>query len=322
MEDLLQGLTVAGDYPPIALVLAHGVYVFDDTVDCQSPTLEGRLGGTCSAALVVGSDIRCILGFGLQGEWDRDELDFALNTIRNAINHRLAVQTLENDLEQAADIQRSLLPLEFPHFPGYELAARSVEAASVGGDFYDFELVDADILAVGVGDASGHGLGAALLARDVVTGLRMGAEKDLRITAVVERLNRVISRNVLFTRFVSLFYAELESNGNLFYVNAGHPPPWLFGHLGMRRLEIGGSILGPRPDASFKCGFAQERTNPAGRMFTDDGVDAVIRRCHRRSAGEIVAELFQEAQEFGQRQTWVDDTTVVVITREAKGGPR
>ena len=66
-------------------------------------------------------------------------------------------------------------------FPGYELAARSVAAEEVGGDFYDFVAFDDDLLGLSIGDASGHGLPAALLVRDVVTGLRMGLEKDLKM---------------------------------------------------------------------------------------------------------------------------------------------
>ena len=84
------------------------------------------------------------------------------------------------------------------------------------------------MLGVSIGDASGHGLPAALLVRDVVTGLRMGIEKELKVAHVFEKLNRVIHRSRLSSRFVSVFYGELEADGNLVYVNAGHQPPILF----------------------------------------------------------------------------------------------
>ena len=95
-------------------------------------------------------------------------------------------------------------------FAGYDLAARSVAADEVGGDFYDFEDFGSDMLGVSIGDASGHGLPAALLVRDVVTGLRMGIEKELKVAHVFEKLNRVIHRSRLSSRFVSVFYGELE----------------------------------------------------------------------------------------------------------------
>ena len=125
-------------------------------------------------------------------------------------------------------IQQSLLVEEPPPFAGYDIAARSVPAEEVGGDFFDFLPFDDEMLGLAIGDASGHGLPAALLVRDVVTGLRMGIEKDLKIAHVFARLNRVIHRSNLSSRFVSVFYGELEANGNLVYVNAGHQPPLLF----------------------------------------------------------------------------------------------
>ena len=76
-------------------------------------------------------------------------------------------------------------------------------------------------------DASGHGLPAALQARDVVIGMRMGQAENEKITATVSRLNRVIHRTGLSSRFISMFYAELEEAGNLAYVNGGHRLPLL-----------------------------------------------------------------------------------------------
>jgi sigma-B regulation protein RsbU (phosphoserine phosphatase) len=183
-----------------------------------------------------------------------------------------------------------------------------------------------------VGDASGHGLPAALLARDVVTGLRMGAERSLRITLLINQLNRVIARSILSTRFVSLFYAEVESNGNLFYVNAGHPAALLTGQRGTRRLTIGGTILGPLATSSYKRGWAHvdrgdtlvivsdgllEREDAAGEMFGEAGVLAVMAAQAGRPAKQVLDALFQAAAEHGANQPWADDTTAMVVVRDA-----
>ena len=80
---------------------------------------------------------------------------------------------------EAAEIQQSLLLDELPEFPGYELAARSVPTEEVGGDFFDFIPFDGELLGLAIGDASGHGRPSALLVRDLVTGLRMGIEREL-----------------------------------------------------------------------------------------------------------------------------------------------
>jgi sigma-B regulation protein RsbU (phosphoserine phosphatase) len=324
------GVVLRPDYRPLQLLLQHGVYLFDNTVEGQSERLEGRLGGMESAGLVVKSDPRRALAFGLRPGWERDDLDFTLNMLRNAINHQLAVRHMETDFEQAAEIQRSLLPTEAPHLPGFTIAARSETAEIVGGDFFDFLPADPEALVLALGDASGHGLPAALLARDVVTGLRMGSERSLKITEVVNRLNRVIARSILSTRFVSLFYAELESNGNLFYVNAGHPPPIVTGERGTRRLTIGGTILGPLATASYQRGWAHvdhgdmlvlvtdgllERSNPSGAMFGDEKLEVTLGRVRGQPAAEVLDALFDAAKKFGRGAPWADDTTAMVIVR-------
>ena len=326
------GIVLRPDYRPLQLVLEHGVYLYDETVEGISKKLEQRLGGTNSAAILVNSDPRRILAFGLAENWERDHLDFALSTIRNSINHRLALQDLTTDFEQAAEIQKSLLPAEVPELEGFSMAARSIAATKVGGDFYDFLRADADTVALAVGDASGHGLGAALLARDVVTGLRMGSERALKIAEIVNRLNRVIYRSILSTRFVSLVYGEVESNGNVFYVNAGHPAPIIVGERPTRRLNVGGTILGPLKEARFKRGWSHldrgdtmvivtdgvlERQSPTGEMFGEKRVEKIVARLCGRPAGEVLDALFEAADAFGDERPWMDDTTALVITRDA-----
>ena len=123
---------------------------------------------------------RHILFYLLDTGWQFDELDFSLNTVRAAVGSRLFDARVRGSVREAAEIQQSLLE-EPPDFPGFDLAARSVPAEEVGGDFFDFHAFDEDMLGVSIGDASGHGLPAALLVRDVVTGLRMGLEKELKI---------------------------------------------------------------------------------------------------------------------------------------------
>src|SRR5204863_805654 len=121
-------------------------------------------------------------------------------------------------------IQLSLLPNGHPSFGDFDLAAKSLPAQPVGGDVFDFIHIDRDTLGIAVADSSGHGLPAALQARDVVTGLRMGVERDLKLQRMVEKLNRIIHRSGLVSRFISLIFGELEKNGNFSYINAGHPP--------------------------------------------------------------------------------------------------
>ncbi len=86
---------------------------------------------------------------------------------------------------------------------------------SVGGDFYDYIPITDKILGLAIADVSGHGLPAALQVRDIYMGLRMGMARDFKIVRTVERLNQIIHKSTLTSRFVSMFYGELERNGVL-----------------------------------------------------------------------------------------------------------
>jgi hypothetical protein len=102
------------------------------------------------------------------------DLMAALNSLLYAMRQHLEKSALADLIEQARAIQMSLLPPGQCVFDGYDIFALSAPAATVGGDLYDFLPVGPDTLGVAVADASGHGLPAALQARDVAVGLRMG----------------------------------------------------------------------------------------------------------------------------------------------------
>jgi sigma-B regulation protein RsbU (phosphoserine phosphatase) len=326
----LTGFRVSMGYPPIQLLFLHQCYIFDSTTPGLDPEFEKKiLGGTNSAAIVVGREHVSVLSFGLTDGWQREEIEFCLNAIRNALNHKLQTIGLAASLEETRMIQRSLFPESIPGFAGYEMAARAETADLVGGDFYDFLPLDDEVMGIALGDASGHGLPAALLVRDVVTGLRMGVEKDMKITPALRKLNLVIHRSTLSTKFVSLFYGELEKNGNLMYVNAGHVPPFLLLGRGMFRLDVGGSVLGPLPEIRFKRGFAHldkggvlvavsdgilERANRKGDQYGEPRLLDLLQRVREKSAQEILNAVFRAARDHS-RSRWEDDATAVVVRR-------
>jgi sigma-B regulation protein RsbU (phosphoserine phosphatase) len=214
----------------------------------------------------------------LRGAPSRSELLSALTSLRYAILQHQHRRELEDLFEQARAVQQSLLPPSKPQFADYDICAVSVPAQSVGGDFYDFIPIDRETMALTVADASGHGLPAALQARDVATGLRMGAERDFKVTRMIERLNRVIHRSGLSTKFVSLVFGELEKNGNFWYVNAGHPTPLLIDDKGVHELTVGGMILGPDPDTLYKLGFAHLDRGATMVLYSDGVVERAIER--------------------------------------------
>jgi sigma-B regulation protein RsbU (phosphoserine phosphatase) len=322
---------------PLTELARHRVYIFSAPDAEGSPQRLGLLPRSAVAGLIVGQrPQRYVILFALAEGWQLEELDFALNTIRASLDARLVDQRVRGSFREAAEIQQSLLVEEPPAFAGYELAARSVPADEVGGDFYDFYDLGDGTLGLAIGDASGHGLPAALLVRDVVTGLRMGIEKELKIAHVFEKLNRVIHRSRLSSRFVSVFYAELERDGNIVYVNAGHQPPILFfrelqpGKACEVELSNGGTVIGPLPEPRFRRGFARlhpgevlllltdgilERRDKKGEFFGDERVRSVVRQHQSQTAAVILERLFDAALAWGDGRPWEDDATIVVVKR-------
>ena len=196
----------------------------------------------------------------------------------------------------------------------------------------EFTLVEllAVIAVLAVRRRSGHGLPAALVVRDVVTGLRMGLEEEMKIVYTLKKLNRVIHRSMLSSRFVSLFYSEIESNGNLLYINAGHPPPLLITHSSIQRLARTGMILGAIQDLPLRRGYAFmhpgavlvlysdgifERRNEKKEMFGIDRLQALVESNQDSSSKELVKLIFDTVYAFGDDKAWEDDATVVVIKR-------
>ena len=297
----------------------------------------GEHGAGHLALVPVGDDGHVLLALfgappgGLAGVPTRAQLAAAVAALHYAVGQHLRRRELEDLFAQARAIQLSLLPTAPPVFVNFDIAALSLPASAVGGDYFDFIEVDGDSLGLAVADASGHGLPAALQARDVATGLRMGVERDLKITRVIEKLNRVIHRSGLTTRFISLVYGELHSNGNFLYINAGHPPPQLLDKHGFHDLSMGGLLLGPELHTTYKLGFAHMDRGGALAMFSDgviehgigDGdpgfgverVRAWMEAWREGPAQDAVADLMKRLADYGNSAPFEDDVTVLFVRR-------
>ncbi|MBN1165052.1 MAG: PP2C family protein-serine/threonine phosphatase [Candidatus Krumholzibacteriota bacterium] len=310
--------------PVFSLLLKHKSYIF---VAGEAPPW-----GPNSVAVMVGENDQFLMVFLLGEAWVMETLQFSLNTIRSALNYSRSTSRFNADMQEAYEIQKSLLPRDNPVFTGYDIAGRFVPAEQVGGDLYDFYLLDEDVLGFAIGDASGHGLPAALLARDVMTGLRMGMEKEMKISGVIKKLNRVIHRSRLSTRFVSLVYGELEHGGTLVYINAGHPLPLLIKADRSERLGTGGTILGPLEDTVFKRGFAfmdpgdvlvlftdgiVEVSNNREEMFGLERIEKCVKSSRAETADVVIRNLFKEIMQFNRGEKLKDDATVLIIKRLA-----
>lgn len=318
-------IDVPMDYKPIELVLENGIVVMDPSDPGFDPVLEGKLGAQRFCAIAVG-DEGYIMSFNVSPALGREDILFSLNLIRYAINQKIRSHRFESLIVEAQRIQQSILPQRVPQYAGYDIWGRTVPAEIVSGDFYDFIPVSDNILGLAIADGSGHGLPAALVVRDVYMGLRMATDRDFKIIRTLEKLNHIIHRGRLTTKFVSLFYGELETGGILIYCNAGHNPPFVLRGGKVEFLRNGGPVLGPTPDATYTRGFAKlepgdllcmytdgiiEAHDPDDREFSTERLIRVVKANRNRTAQEIGQEVLNRVAKWGREGE--DDRTIVII---------
>ena len=322
---------LAADRPEVLDLLEHGMVASWSPAGTRGGVWHDVSGAAPTAALLVAEPrARHILVVGFQDGVEPDAADLVLRTLRSVLSARLHKNRWGASIREAAEVQRSLLPDAAPRMEGYDIAARCLPAEDVGGDLFDFLPIHDDTLGLAVADASGHGLGAALAARDVAVGLRMAMHPEASLTNAIGRLNRVVHHGTLGGSFVSLFYGELSPDGTLLYVNAGHPPPLVLGPAGSRLLDHGDIVLGPRPEVRFRRHVHRiepgerlvaytdgivERRAPDGSLFGVAGLEAAVRAAGRADAEEVAASVLATAARFGAQAPWEDDATVLVAHR-------
>ena len=320
---------IAIDSPAIHDVLEHGSYIYD------TPEMSTHLGiniekdGVIPAAIKISSpENQWLLMFGLTKHWSREEVTLYLNSVQTALNYRLFSDKIGGELEQAVEIQKSLLPKKSPNFEGYDIHGRSIPAELVGGDFYEYFGFEEGHFGVSIGDASGHGLPAALLVRDVVIGLRMGIASEYKLVHTLKKLNRVIQQSTYATNFVSMFIGEMETDGHLFFVNAGHPSPFLIIGNEIIELKPTGMVLGFVQDIKLRRSYAYmipgsilvmytdgiiERDDGNENQFSIERLQKLVQDNRNKKAKEIVDIIFKTVSDYGKAAHWEDDVTVVVI---------
>lgn len=334
----IAGKTVSKDYQVVRDIERRRLWMISPSSPGWDAEVESQFSDMDAAAILVGRDPAHILSLGIRHEGSQDDLMVLLETIRAAVGLKLREEALASQMRQAQIIQHSLLPARLPTLEGFDIYAISHPADEVGGDVFDVQRVETGVLGLLLADASGHGLPAALQARDVVIGMRMGQAADEKITTTISRLNRVIHHSGLASRFISVFYGEMEETGNLVYVNGGHCPPLLVTpDKNVFELKTCGPVLGPLPDAVYRRGSLTLHPGEVLVLFTDGvterelpgtGSDEtepeefgtgqlieVIRENLTAAAAEIAEAIVNRVRAFGQNRPFADDVSVMVIKR-------
>ena len=267
-----------------------------------------------------------------------EEIDFAAALARQAQAalegarlHRVRLQKERQDreLQIAREIQQSLFPRTLPTIAGFELAALSRSCQEVGGDYYDFIPLEGGRLALVIADVSGKGTPASIMMASVHASLQAMAG-TARPTQVLQRLNRFLYENTQTSRYVTLFYGELDpQRGTLEYVNAGHVPPYLLRGDGRHeRLRVGGPVIGLLEDVAPEAGSVRfaagdllavvtdgvtEALDPRGDEFADARVIPALAAVPGAGAAAALAALVAAVDAWTGAAGCTDDLTVMTL---------
>jgi sigma-B regulation protein RsbU (phosphoserine phosphatase) len=277
---------------------------------------------------------------------DLDDPPPALATFAAAF-HRFASEIVgkrrrEDEMASAAFIQQSLLPKEATINrlrPDVEIAARMRPAREVGGDFYDFFLLDDDRIAFAIGDVCGKGTPASLFASIVVTLLRTLGRDRGDVATVVNRANLLLCEDNDATMFATVFFGVLDlRDGLMTYANCGHVAPAHLSRTGhVARLKPTGAALGidsscvaRATQTRFETGDklilvtdgVTEAMNAAKEEFGEPRFVAAVETGLQESPRELVSRLFAAVDAFAQGEEQSDDIGCLTIERKPRETPR
>jgi serine phosphatase RsbU (regulator of sigma subunit) len=256
--------------------------------------------------------------------------------LKNARNHKRNIEfaRVQQDMDAARLIQRSLLPQTLPSIPGYSLGFRSDTCYEVGGDYLDIvEQPDGTVLLV-VADVAGKGLASAILSTSFRSVFRVMAATGMPLDELATRINQHhwAEGEEARRRYVTAIFLRLHPEaGMIEVVNAGHNPGFLLAPgLAPCQFDAGGTPLGLLPGMSYQ---SEKHAFPPGSrlLFYTDGLTEVFRqdeefgperllnefsKCPSQKADGILDALWAALEAFADGGPQGDDMTALALCRE------
>ncbi len=208
------------------------------------------------------------------------DLSSGINATVSALKKSIEneAKRIDAELEMGRTIQSSVLPVDFPHTPDFDVAAKMYTAKEVGGDFYDCFYIDDTHLALIVADVSGKGITAALFMMNAKALLKELLHAGLEPAEAMKRANEELCANNKAHMFMTVFLAVFNTaSGELQCVNAGHnPPAWQHGDAAWDYLRIKHSVaLGVSCKAKYVAVPVQLAPGDRLLMYTDGVTEAM-----------------------------------------------
>jgi serine phosphatase RsbU (regulator of sigma subunit) len=261
----------------------------------------------------------------------RERLEYNNRELQQKVALEAAVRELhEQELEQAREIQQSLLPKEIPQLRGFEIDGVWEPARVVGGDYFDVIKLSENKVGVCIADVVGKSVSAALLMANVQASVRAFAGELTSPSVLCGRVNSVLCSSISTGKFVTFFYGVLDAERRVFeYTNAGHLLPIVLRAGGdVQELTNGGAVLGVFPDWQYHDSRLQfhegdrlllftdgitEAALPEGEEFGDQRLIESARKYAERPMAEFKELLLGDVKQFCAFQ-FKDDATLIVIS--------
>src|SRR5215210_6579494 len=274
--------------------------------------------------------IHRIVGGKIADEWSQGS-GLAELTQQRLEQERIERERAEQELRVARSIQQASLPKEVPALEGWQLSPFYRPAREVGGDFYDFFELKYGRLGIVVGDATGHGVPAALVMASARSMLRAVAQASDSPGEALRRVNDPLATDIPSNMFVTCFYAILEpKSGSLSYANAGHDLPCCC-HDEHAAIELSarGMPLGLMPQMSYEENETVlvagenvlfytdgliEAHNPRGQMFGTPRLRDLLSK-HPMDATDLSVTLIEELERF-TGEGWEQEDDITLLTLE------
>ena len=252
--------------------------------------------------------------------------------LENARMHRamLVQERLERDLALARSIQASLLPETPPQLSEFEVSVYHRPTQMVGGDYYDFLMLDQDTMLTVVADVEGKGVASALMMSNLQAMLHTLVGHLHSLERLVEAINNLMASEGRQRKFMSMFVAMLDRrHRGLHYINAGHVPPAVIRANGkVESLREGGMVIGVIPGQSYERGFLRleqgdvfiactdgitEAMDRAGEEYGLERLEQSVAKHRHQKAADIVKSVLSEVDEFSRGGTHEDDRVVLIL---------
>lgn len=246
-------------------------------------------------------------------------------------------ERIGSELRIASEIQKSILPRTFPPFPlrtDFSIYAETIPAREMGGDFYDFFLVDEHHLGFVIADVSGKGVPAAIFMAVSRSLIKATALKGVTPSDCLTHVNHLLCPENDSAMFVTVLYGILDTEtGELLYSNAGHNLPYVLRKDGRIQLldNTGGMALGVLDEATFLTNRAQlspgdglylftdgvtEAMDPSGALFSETRLEQLLQSNGRATPFDLIKLTVEAVRTYAAGAAQADDITLLALRYE------